>query len=104
MWVTYQVTSQNPSANGGFAITATQRRRASDTVIAAVRPSRKRGGAQSPSITFWSRWKLSIDVSARCSIGENRASAVTAMPAANASRRRRETGRPRRSSARTTTT
>ena len=103
MWLTYQTTSQNPSANDGFASIATQRRCARLRVIAVVRPSRKSGGAQSPSITFWSRWKLSIECSARCSMGENRASAVTARPAANAHRRRVETGRPRRSNARTTT-
>jgi hypothetical protein len=72
------------------------RSRSTASTIGVSRPRIRSGGAQSAIITFWSRWKLSIEVSARCSIGESSASAISARPAANSAQRAGCTGTPRR--------
>ena len=51
--------------------------------ITGVRPSSRSGGAQSAMITFWIRWNVSIECSARCSMGESSATAISVRPAAN---------------------
>ena len=99
----YQAASQYPSATGGEVSTRTNRRRSAAATIAGERPSTSSGGAQSASITFWSRCTERSDVSAMCSSGESRATAITPRPPAKAAIRHLDVGAPRRSNARTTT-
>ena len=103
MCTPYQTASQAGRATAGMVAIQTGRRRSAPRSISGVRPSTRSGGAQSASITFWSRWKLSIEVSARCSTGLKSAIEISARPDMKHAQRYQGTGSPRRRWARATT-